>query len=65
MEDFLNYCLNTEEIFDSITEAERTYSVGHIGDCCRGLRRYAGKHPQTQEKLTWKFYDDFKIREVF
>ena len=42
-----------------------TYSSdGDIGRCCKGKRKTAGKHPETGEKLTWMFYEDYSIFKV-
>lgn len=53
-------CLNTGEIFKQIKEAEKFYGVGHIGAVCRGKRNYAGIHPKTNERLVWRFIDDYE-----
>lgn len=38
-------CLETNEIFDSITEAQEHYHIKHIGECCSGQRKTSGgKH---------------------
>lgn len=51
-------CINNEKIFDSLEEA-RTWcglkSTSHISDCCRGERKFAGKSPDTGEKLSWQY----------
>ena len=49
-------CVETNEIFDSITVASRTYNVDRscISDCCRGEHNYAGKLPDGT-KLHWKY----------
>lgn len=51
-------CITTGEVFDSVTLAVNKYS-GHISDCCHGKRKYAGKHPETGEKLVWMYYDEY------
>lgn len=48
-------CINTNEVFDSIREAQEKYNIYHVGDCCRGLRQYAGTDPLTGEKISWRF----------
>ena len=50
-------CITTGETFNTIKEASKKYKVNrsNIGSCCRGERKYAGKHPVTGEKLIWKY----------
>lgn len=47
--------LNTNEIFNSLAEAERKYNICRqdIGKCCRGQRKSAGKI--NNEKAIWKY----------
>lgn len=44
-------CVDTNEIFDSITDASNKYNIdgSSISKCCRGLRKTAGG-------FTWKYY---------
>ena len=59
-------CLETKTKFDSCKEAYMWlgYNVnGHsIQDNCKKIIMSAGKHPETNEKLHWMFYEDY-IRE--
>lgn len=52
-------CVTTGEKFNSISQAVRKYGVGqsHLSGCLLGYYgcRTAGKHPETGEKLTWKY----------
>lgn len=50
-------CINTGEIFNSISEAARHFNIhqGNISKCLKGERQSAGKHPITKEKLKWQF----------
>lgn len=48
-------CITTGEEFNSITEAQNEYNAYNIGNVCRGLSSYSGKHPITGEKLIWEF----------
>ena len=41
-------CVETQEIFNSITEAALKYKCQHINDVCNGTRKTAGK-------LHWKW----------
>ncbi len=50
-------CLNTGDIFESITEASKfaySASPGNISKVLNLENRSAGKHPETKEKLYWK-----------
>lgn len=58
-------CINTGKMFDCIRQAQEWlgYKAG-IGACCRGERKTAGKHPETNDKLYWMFYEDYlKLQE--
>ena len=53
-------CVNTGEVFNSITEACEKYNIkssGNLHSCCKGKRSCCGTHPKTGEKLKWKFYN--------
>lgn len=55
-------CLNTGEIFPTMMDAARWCGLSNsssIGQVCNhtGKRKTAGKHPITQEKLQWEFYN--------
>ena len=56
-------CLNTKQVFNSIKEAGEWTKVktakSNIGACCKGTRKYCGKHPITGEKLEWMFYEEY------
>lgn len=52
-------CLNTKEVFNSIIEAETYYNIKNISGCCAGKIKSTGKHPKTNERLIWKYYDDY------
>ena len=49
-------CINTGEIFPSISEAARHYNThqANISKIFKGERKSAGKHPITGEKLYWE-----------
>jgi len=52
-------CIQTNEIFESITAASRKYetsNVSHITQCCKGNRNYSGRHPKTNQLLQWEYY---------
>lgn len=53
-------CLNTNEIFNSATEAGNCYKVDNssISKVCRGERKSAGVHPETREPLRWEFIEE-------
>lgn len=46
-------------IFPNIIEAANWCGVDRssISKCCNGQSKTAGRHPQTKEKLIWKFHD--------
>lgn len=55
-------CLNTKQIFDSITEACNKLGINvpsNISKCCKGKCETAGKHPITGEFLKWMYYKDY------
>lgn len=56
-------CLNTGEIFDTISNAVQKYnmkSVNGIIACCKNRTKTAGKHPETKEKLAWMYLEDYE-----
>ena len=52
-------CLNTNEVFNSIKEAQLKYNINNISGCCIGQINSAGKHPITGESLKWMHYDKY------
>jgi len=60
-------CLNTKEVFNSITIAARKYNTfkTSISACCKNMSKYAGKHPITNENLHWEYYDEIKHCNFF
>lgn len=53
-------CLNTLEIFESITEARNKYNISDISSCCSGKLYSAGRHPVTNEELVWQYLSDYE-----
>lgn len=54
-------CINTKQLFPSTVEAAKWAHIksrSNITDCCLGKRKTAGKHPQTGEKLHWRYYEE-------
>lgn len=53
-------CLNTQEVFSSISEGARHYNTyeSNISKVLLGERQSAGKHPITGEKLKWAYVDE-------
>lgn len=49
-------CVNTNEIFDCIRDAERKYHCKNISACCNHKIYYSGIHPETNEPLIWEYY---------
>lgn len=57
-------CINTKEIFETVTDASfwvcgSSKQRSHISQVCQGKRNSAGKHPETQEKLKWRYIDEY------
>lgn len=53
-------CINTNQIFPSVGEAAKWCNLksrSGINSCCRGKRKTAGKHPQTEEPLKWEYIE--------
>lgn len=58
--------IETNKIFNTIKEASQwagLNSVSGIGQCCKGKQKTAGKHPDTNEPLHWKYIDDERSNE--
>ena len=53
-------CITTGEIFDNQYHVANKYNIDQssISRCCKGEYKSAGKHPDTGEKLVWKFYNE-------
>lgn len=51
------FCPELNQEFISIRKAAQELNIAHprISECCRGLRKFIGKHTETGEKLTWKY----------
>lgn len=59
-------CLNTGEVFLTPTEAGEKYhcKASNISDCCKGVRKSAGKDLVTGKKLIWMYAIDNKLNTV-
>ena len=59
-------CINTKNIYNSITEAAKELNVGitSIVNCCRGHSKSAGKDTNTNEKLVWMYYEDYLTQQL-
>lgn len=55
-------CLNTHEIFESITEASLKYNldISSVTKCCRFKSKYSGKL-ENSEKIVWRYLDDYNL----
>ena len=53
-------CTTTGQVFESQCAAARYFNIpqANISRCLKGKGKSAGKHPQTKEKLLWKFLDE-------
>ena len=50
-------CINTQEVFDSISVASQKYHARHISSCLNGTRKTSGTY--NGERLRWEYYDNF------
>ena len=50
-------CINTQEVFDSISVASQKYHARHISSCLNGTRKTTGTY--NGERLRWEYYDNF------
>lgn len=57
-------CLETGDIFGSISEAENWSNTNKIGECCSGLRKHAGRHPETNQLLSWAYANNDDIVSI-
>lgn len=55
-------CLNTGVIYDSITSAKKDTGAEHIGDCCSGKIKTAGKDINGNA-LIWRYIEDYTGEE--
>lgn len=53
-------CLTTNETFSSIKTASIKYSINEtsISRCCKNKIKFAGKHPNTNEKMIWMYEEN-------
>ena len=54
-------CINTGKIFNCMMDAARwcgLKNASSISRCCLGKSLTAGKHPETQEKLKWRYVNE-------
>lgn len=53
-------CLNNMEVFGCIEDASDRYGIdsSYLAKVCKGKNKSAGKHPLTNEKLLWAYYED-------
>ena len=59
-------CITTGDVFDGIVDAIEYFNLckgARIDAACKGSRRSAGKHPDTNEPLMWRYYNDYLINE--
>lgn len=55
-------CINTLQMFESTRKACDWCSLKQvlsIQRCCTNNAKYAGKHPETGEKLQWMYYEEY------
>lgn len=51
-------CVETGVVFDSIEDAKAWLGKGDIKSYLARRTEYAGRHPQTNEKLHWAYYEE-------
>ena len=51
-------CIETNDVFDSIKDAERWCDSTKVSECCRKLRKHAGHHPETGQILSWVYANE-------
>ena len=51
-------CVTTGKIFNSFKDARNYYKSSNISDCCKGVRKHAGKL-QDGTPLQWKYVKDY------
>lgn len=49
------YCIELDKEYPSIAQAQRELKIWGISENCNGKSKYAGRHPETNEPLHWKF----------
>lgn len=58
-------CLETLQVFDSIVDAAKWCSCSHQNISCyltqKEKRLFAGRHPETNQKLHWMYYNDYVL----
>lgn len=56
-------CINTNEVFDSISKSAKHYNLytRYIIQCCKGKINFYGKHPDIGCRLKWMYYDDWQM----
>ena len=54
-------CITTGEIYESVIEASRQTRINQssICQCCKGKYKSSGKHPETGEKLVWRYLEEY------
>lgn len=54
-------CVNTGEVFDSISKAAKKYNIHrqNLSKCCNKEIKSCGYDKNTKEYLRWAFYDDY------
>lgn len=58
-------CLNDNMIFNCIKEGAEYYNIKHTGaiiNCCKHRTKSLGRHPVTNKKLVWMYYDEYLIK---
>ena len=57
-------CLNTKDIFENSQSACDWCGLKHVRSiqlCCTHMATYGGTHPDTNEKLVWRYYEEYVL----
>lgn len=60
-------CIETGQVFENLYSAANwcnLKSYAKIGECARGERLHAGKHPDTKVALTWQYVGHVNIKKA-
>ena len=61
------YSPELNRFFWGAREVENILSISgtHITACCNGRRKHAGRHPDTNEQLTWRYASEDEVKMLY